>query len=161
LGLSLVLAASAAGAAAERPPKGAGEQAERTKFVGAWKGFAVEGKGETPDRGPVKLEITITEKTMHGLQIREDGNIDHGVGEYTLNLAADPAQLDAAKTGGRGRQQAYVGIYQLQGDTLKWCVSPQKVRPQTFETKKGQFLLILRRAATGGAEPQTRNLPHG
>jgi hypothetical protein len=34
-------------------------------------------------------------RVMHGLQIREDGNIDHGVGEYTLNLAADPAQLES------------------------------------------------------------------
>jgi hypothetical protein len=78
----------------------ADEQAERARFVGVWKGFTVEGKGENPDRGPVKLEITITENTMHGIQIREDGNIDHGVGEYTLNLATDPAQLDAAKTRG-------------------------------------------------------------
>jgi uncharacterized protein (TIGR03067 family) len=93
----------------------------------------------------VKLEITITEKVMKGIQIQGEKRIDHGEGGFTLDLKASPAQLDAAKANERGRQQAYVGIYQLEGDTLKWCVSPQKVRPTTFETKKGQFLLILNR----------------
>lgn len=125
---------------------GGNETNERAKFVGVWKGFAVEGKGENPDRGPVQLEITVTEKTMHGIQIKGGERIDHGEGNYTLALGADPKQLDAAKTVQRGRGQAFVGIYELDGDTLKWCVSPQKVRPTTFETKKGQFLLILKRS---------------
>ena len=47
----------------------------------------------------------------------------------------------------------YVGIYTHEGDTLKWCVSPQQARPQTFETKKGQFLLILKRQS-GAATAQ-------
>lgn len=138
-----LLSVAAALPAAEAGP--ADEAAERAKFVGLWKGYTVEGKGENPDRGPVKLEITITEKTMHGIQIKEGGNIDHGVGEFTLDLSANPRQLDAAKTNPRGRKQAYIGIYTLEGDTLKWCVTPQKERPQTFETKKGQFLVILKR----------------
>ena len=131
-----------------KPPKQAGDESQvRKQFCGFWKGFTVEGKGENPDRGPVKLELTITEKTIRGLQIKNDGNIDHGEGEYTLDLAADPRHLDAAKTAGGGRKQAFVGIYTLEGDTLKWCVSPQKTRPSTFETAKGQFLVILKRAA--------------
>jgi len=142
LGLALLTTATAAG---QRPVKATDEKAERARFVGVWRGFTVEGQGENPDRGPVKLRITITEKTMHGIQIKDDGDIDHGEGEYTLDLAADPPRLDAAKTRGRGRRQAYIGIYTLEGDTLKWCVSPQKVRPETFETKKGQFLVILKR----------------
>jgi uncharacterized protein (TIGR03067 family) len=148
-GLGVVLAVSVI-AAAERPGGSGQEQAARAKFVGVWKGFVVDGKGENPDRGHVELEITVTERTMHGTQIRDDGNLDHGVGQYTLNLAAVPNHLDAAQTVGRGRQRTYVGIYKLDGDTLHWCVSPQKVRPETFETVKGQFLLILRRTAVGG-----------
>ncbi|MBC8869390.1 MAG: PQQ-binding-like beta-propeller repeat protein [Planctomycetes bacterium] len=133
-------------AAADVQETGATEEAaERARFVGVWKGFTVERKGENPDRGPVKLELTITEQTMRGIQIRGNERIDHGEGEYTLGLASTPCQLDAAKTNERGRKQAYVGIYELEGDTLKWCVSPQKVRPKTFETIKGQFLLILRK----------------
>lgn len=135
-------------------PPSRGEAAERARFVGAWKGFTVEGKGENPDRGPVKLELTVTQRTIRGIQIQGTDRIDHGEGNYTLDLGSNPPHLDASKTNERGRQQAYVGIYNLVGDTLKWCVSPQKVRPETFETKKGQFLLILKRDKK--AEPKVK-----
>lgn len=120
----------------------------RKQLCGVWRGFAVEGKGERPDRGPVKLELTITEKSIKGIQIKPDGNIDHGEGEFTFDLAADPRSFDATKTSDR-RKASYLGIYTLEGDTLKWCVSPQKTRPKTFETSKGQFLLILKRDPAG------------
>jgi len=145
---SLLLFVPGATALTAEPAQTPDEQAERARFVGVWRGFTVEGKGETPDRGPVKLELTITERTMGGIQIRDDQRIDHGEGEYVLNLASDPHHLDAAKTRDTGRSQSYVGIYTLQGDTLRWCVSPRKERPETFETKKGQFLLILKKDAT-------------
>jgi uncharacterized protein (TIGR03067 family) len=128
-------------------PKAPSEADERAKLAGLWKGFAVEGKGENPDRGPVKLEITIKGNTMGGIEIKDSERIDHGEGEFTLDLSVNPRHLDAAKTLPRGRKQAYVGIYTLEGNTLKWCISPQKTRPTTFETKKGQFLLILKREA--------------
>ena len=149
-----VLANLLVGATATWPaaPGAPGEEEERARFVGVWKGFTVEGMGEHPDRGPVKLELTITERTIHGIEIQGDTRVDHGEGEYTLELGSDPRHLDAAKTGERGRKQAYIGIYTLEGDTLRWCVSPQKLRPTTFETKKGQYLLILKREkrAEGG-----------
>lgn len=141
----LVLLVSAAISATE--PKAAVEGQERARLVGVWKGFTVEGKGENPDRGPVKLEMTITERVIRGIQIRDKERIDHGEGEYTLNLGASPHHLDAVKTIGQGRTQSFVGVYKLEGDTLHWCVSPQKVRPESFETKKGQFLLIFKRDA--------------
>jgi uncharacterized protein (TIGR03067 family) len=125
------------------------EAGERARFVGLWKGFTVEGAGERPDRGPVQLELIITERTIHGIQIKGDEREDHGQGQYTLELGENPRQLDASQTNERGRVRAYVGIYELEGDTLKWCVSPQKVRPTTFETRKGQFLLILKRDPAG------------
>jgi uncharacterized protein (TIGR03067 family) len=121
------------------------DQQERQKFVGVWKGFTVEGRGENPDRGSVKLELRVTENAMKGLEFKGTNVVDHGEGEFALDLSRNPKYLDAWKTNERGRRQTYVGIYTLEGDTFKWCVSPQKTRPETFETKKGQFLLILKR----------------
>ena len=69
-----------------------------------------------------------------------------GWGEYQLDLKASPQGLDASKTNARGRKESYFGIYSVEGDTLKWCVS-RKERPTTFESTKGQFLLILKREA--------------
>lgn len=132
---------------------------ERARFVGVWKGFAVDGKGETPDRGPVKLELTITERRIHGIEIRGDERIDHGEGEFTLNLDAEPHHLDGTQTNERGREKTYLGIYSLDGDTLRWCVSPRKERPTTFETVKGQFLLILKRAGDTTETPELETPP--
>ena len=132
-------------AATSLPGAEANEPTERQKFVGVWKGFAVEGRGENPDRGPVKLELRITEKTMKGLEFKGANVVDHGEGEFALDLSQNPKHLDAWKTNERGRKQSYVGIYTLEGDTLKWCVSPRKTRPAEFRTGDGGFLLILRR----------------
>ena len=135
-------------AAATLPGAETNEIQERQKFAGVWKGFAVEGRGENPDRGPVKLELQIAEQTIKGLEFKGTNTVDHGEGQFSLDLSQAPKHLDAWKTNERGRKQSYVGIYTLEGDTLKWCVSPQKVRPETFETKKGQFLLVLKRQKT-------------
>jgi uncharacterized protein (TIGR03067 family) len=123
----------------------ASAEAARKQLIGVWKGFAVEGKGERPDRGPVKLELKITESAINGIESKGQGTIDHGEGAYTLDLTQTPACLDATKTNARGRKEEYLGIYSLEGDTLKWCVTRQKQRPTQFETANRAFLLILKR----------------
>jgi uncharacterized protein (TIGR03067 family) len=120
------------------------ETAARRALVGVWNGFAVEGTGEQPDRGPVKIQLTITEQTMKGVQFQGDKRIDHGEGTFTLGLTNQPAWLDASKPRGNNNVDAWVGIYSLQGDTLKWCVR-KKDRPKEFATKDKAFLLILKR----------------
>jgi uncharacterized protein (TIGR03067 family) len=153
--LALAVTAATSGApGADQPPNAPDEKAERARLVGVWKGYTVEGKGENPDAGPVKLELTFTERTIQGIEIREAERFDHGEGEYTLQLDTEPRRLDAAKSRGAGRKQEYIGIYRLEGDTLKWCVSPRKVRPETFETVKGQYLLILKRDKPAGPGAQ-------
>jgi len=130
------------------------EPQERQKFVGVWKGLAVEGRGENPDRGPVKLELRIAEKSMKGLELKGTNVVDHGEGEFALDLSQNPKYLDAWKTNERGRKQSYVGIYTLEGDTLRWCVSPRKTRPTEFRTGDGGFLLILKRQKQAEPKPK-------
>jgi uncharacterized protein (TIGR03067 family) len=137
--ISLVLAATLS-RAADPPP----DAQERKELAGVWKGFAVDGKGEKPDQGPVKLELSISEQAIHGIEFKGETRIDHGEGAFTLDLAAMPRQLDGTKTNERGRKEAWLGIYKREGDTLYWCVG-RRERPETFETFKGQFLLILKR----------------
>jgi uncharacterized protein (TIGR03067 family) len=120
------------------------DAAARKNLVGTWRGFAVDGKGEKPDQGPVKLELTISAEKIKGIEFKGENPIDHGEGTFTLDLAADPRQLDGTKTNERGRKETWLGIYKLDGDTLHWCVG-RRERPESFETVKGQFLLILKR----------------
>jgi uncharacterized protein (TIGR03067 family) len=113
------------------------------KVAGTWKGYVVDGRGEKPNQGPVKLEITVKGDTITAVQ---DGSKDLGEGTFTLKLAKSEKQMDAVRTKNPGKGQTFLGIYSLDGDTLKWCVSPRKKdRPTDFITKTGQFLLILKR----------------
>lgn len=126
------------------PEKSPAEIQLRKDLAGVWNGFAVEGKGEKPDQGPAKLKLTFSEQTIHGIEYKGETPVDHGAGEYLLDLKAAPLQLDGVKTNTRGRKDTWLGIYKLEGDKLYWCVAKRE-RPETFETVKGQFLMILKR----------------
>lgn len=120
-------------------------QPARAKLAGLWAGYAVEGKGEKPDQGPVKLELVITNDLIKATQFKGKDPLDLGEGTFVLDLAKSPGNLDATKkTDNPNRKETWVGIYQLDGDTLKWCVG-RKARPTEFATGQGAFLIILKR----------------
>jgi uncharacterized protein (TIGR03067 family) len=122
----------------------AAEAKERVGLTGIWRGYAVDGRGEKPDQGPVKLELTFSERTIKGIEFKGDEPVDHGEGDYLLDLAAEPRRLDGSKSTLSGRKDVWMGIYKVEGDKLYWCVAKRE-RPTSFETVKGQFLMILNR----------------
>ncbi len=81
---------------AAEPPSD--EAQARKNLTGVWRGFAVEGKGEKPDQGPVKLELSIMGEKIRGTEFKGGESIDHGEGTYVLDLKANPQQLDGTKT---------------------------------------------------------------
>lgn len=112
---------------------------------GTWRGYAVEGKGEKPDRGPVHMELVVKGDVMTATQLGDTGK-DLGEGTYTRGTEGDLKTMDGTRTKKPGAGQKYLGIYKVDGDTLYWCVgTPRNPRPKEFETKKGQFLVILKR----------------
>lgn len=121
------------------------DQKAREKLVGKWAGYAVEGKGEKPDQGPVKLEFVITKDLIKATQFKGKDPLDLGEGSFVLDLVKMPSLLDATKRiDNPNRKETWVGIYKLDGDTLHWCVA-RKARPTEFATGGGAFLLILKR----------------
>lgn len=117
----------------------------RKKLTGTWSGYAVEGRGENPDRGPVKLELTISPDLIRAKQFKGKQAFDLGEGTYKLRLDGKPRHLDGdKKLDNPNRKQVWLGIYELNGDTLRWCVG-KKARPSDFATGDGAFLLILKR----------------
>jgi uncharacterized protein (TIGR03067 family) len=116
---------------------------------GTWRGWVVEGKGETPDRGPVHLELVVRGDRITARRL--DGKDGPGLGEGTFKLAVAGKlrTIDATRSSAPGKGRTHQGIYTLEGDTLRWCVSnPNGERPGDFVTKRGQFLLILKRQKT-------------
>jgi uncharacterized protein (TIGR03067 family) len=125
-----------------------GAQAEMKRLAGTWEGYAVEGRGERPDRGPVHLRLIIDGDKISAVDLGSpDKNKDMGKGAYKLDPGQELKQIDATGIVLPGkREKTYPGIYELDGDTLKWCVDNRaKERPAEFRTIGGKYLLILKR----------------
>lgn len=111
---------------------------------GAWEGYVVEGKGEKPNTGIMHIRLEIDGTKMAGTDLRAKKPL----GEGTFKIDADGKGLDATGTVmGAGKDRTYLGIYAVDGDTLRWCVSnfQVKTRPEVMESKKAQFLMVLKR----------------
>jgi uncharacterized protein (TIGR03067 family) len=60
-----------------------------------------------------------------------------GKGTFKVDASRKPKTIDATTTAG-GRSLTLLGIYELDGDTLKLCFAPPgKPRPSDFTSKKG------------------------
>ena len=60
-----------------------------------------------------------------------------GKGTFKLDASRKPKTIDAETTVG-GRKLILLGIYELEGETLKLCFAPPgKPRPSDFTAKKG------------------------
>jgi uncharacterized protein (TIGR03067 family) len=122
----------------------AAEADDAKALNGVWKGWVVEGRGDDPKQRRMRVEVTIKGDTITAV---EDGSKDLGAGTFTLKFTKDGKQLDATRTKGAASKAGttYLGIYTLEGNTLKWCVGnpPGRDRPTELRSKLGQFLMIL------------------
>jgi RNA polymerase sigma factor (sigma-70 family) len=73
---------------------------------------------------------------------------------YSVDVAAKPPTIDLSPPRDEENDGSYHGIYQIDGDNLKVCLSrPGRKRPEAFEAKEGfhRVLLVLKRDAAGDA----------
>jgi uncharacterized protein (TIGR03067 family) len=129
---AVVLVGLAAGVGAENPGSG-----DRQKVLGVWSG----GRPGDP-KGSIELVITPTE--ISGRNARTGKSL--GTGTYEL----DPAQktIDARGLENPVRGRTYLGLYSIEGNTLKWCAnSRSKKRPKDLVHRpdRDQWLMILER----------------
>ena len=121
-------------------------KAEWKRLEGVWEGYVVEGRGEKADRGPFRLRLTVAGETMTAVDLN-NGNKNLGTGKLALDPTGPLRQLDAfGAVFPAKREKSFLGVYQLDGDTLRWCVgNKQDVRPEEFRSFNGNFLLVLKR----------------
>jgi uncharacterized protein (TIGR03067 family) len=122
------------------------ENADRQKLIGTWTGWIVDGRGDRPNAMIGKIaEMVITERTIRA----RDDQRDMGEGNYRLGRDQGWGTLDAAGVGaGPTRGKTYLGIYQIDGDTLRWCTAnPGRPRPTQLMTRRGDgwYLMVLQR----------------
>ncbi len=139
---------SATPATATRPRPGATAPAPAAAGLnGVWRGWVVRDTGENPNDGEMEMELTINGNTIDGKELstqRAPGGL--GSGTYTMTGNATSGTLDAAQTTGPQAGRTYMGVYEVTGNTLKWCVTGRnRTRPTTMATDKGNYLLILKR----------------
>jgi uncharacterized protein (TIGR03067 family) len=71
-----------------------------------------------------------------------------GKGTFTLDATKRPRAIDARPAAGKGEAPPILGIYELDGDTLKLCFAmPGKERPAAFTSRpgSGHVLTVWRR----------------
>ena len=92
------------------------------------------------------LRLTIDETEMSAVDLAA-GEKAMGSGMYSIDASGDLKRIDATGVVLPGkRERTFLGIYEIDGDTLKWCVdNRQKERPTEFKTGGGHYLLILKR----------------
>jgi uncharacterized protein (TIGR03067 family) len=111
------------------------------QLTGTWKGRV--------ENGATGHEITFADGVVSGVK---DGTRDLGKGAIKLDLTSEPYRLDATEIKGDGAAgKPYFGIFELDGDSLTWCVGTKEV-PTKFETGNGQFKLVLKREAASAAK---------
>lgn len=120
------------------------------KLAGTWEGYVVDGRGENPNRGPVHLRLVISGNQMSAYDLSgPDKGTPLGTGTYRVGSSSPLAELDATGVVLPGkRARTFIGVYEVDGDTLKWCVDNRgKQRPTEFRTAGGKYLLILKRTS--------------
>jgi uncharacterized protein (TIGR03067 family) len=106
-----------------------------------WRG-RIENRG---DRG--EIEMTVNGNRIVARGSDQGGPMESfGAGTFTMTGDGKSGNMDAVYTEGRQQGQVCLGIYQMEGDTLRWCVSNRNgQRPQDFSTGQGNWLMVLQK----------------
>ena len=118
--------------AADTPPEEV-VQKDLKKLEGIWVIESMEADGNpVTNEALLKIEF-LFEKNSCTLQVGEKVLLK---GEIKIDPAATPAVIDFFIKPGPERSARLEGIYQFEGDTLRWCsAAPAKDRPIAFATK--------------------------
>jgi uncharacterized protein (TIGR03067 family) len=113
---------------------------------GTWNLSGQEVDGKTSATGSIRgSKLTVKGNT---LTLTSQGVTSQAT--FQLDAVPTPRRLDVTFTDGPEKGNQYLGIYELQEDTLKWCrTSAGKDRPTAFASKvsSGHILDSLQRAA--------------
>jgi uncharacterized protein (TIGR03067 family) len=138
LGVSILLGLCFAIPSGPARAQGAADKA----LIGEWEGHLTDGDGSNPGQRRMNITLTITDKT-----ITATGGQSQPMGEGTYKVSGK--HIDAKGTSGKYQGHTYLGLFSIEGNTLKWCSGNEnaKDRPAALRTnpKDGHFLMVLTR----------------
>lgn len=118
----------------------------RSSPTGVWRGWVVDGRGENANSGQMEIELTIEGNQITGRELgtrRAPGGL--GGGTFVMTGDGRSGNLDAEGNAGPQDGRSFQGIYEFDGEVLRWCVSNRgRQRPTAMATDRGNYLMILR-----------------
>lgn len=134
--VNLAASGAAGGQANDKPALAA----EVRKFQGAWTlESSVTGGQEVP-ADQLKGLIVIFDGSKHTLK---QGDQVIQVGTQTMDPSKSPKTIDVTMTEGPNKGAVMLGIYEIDGDTLKVCFDPLGTkRPTEFRSPPGSATFV-------------------
>jgi uncharacterized protein (TIGR03067 family) len=124
----------------------AGEKAAVEQLRGSWRPESVTESGRRLTGADLEAYkgMTLTIQDGRSTLKAADGTVLSAC-ELKVDGGRNPKTFDAKEVEGLGVGRIYKGIWEVKGDTLKWCFST-KDRPKGFESKEDAdfFTLVLR-----------------
>jgi uncharacterized protein (TIGR03067 family) len=136
--------------AAGGPTKDASPKGDLEKLQGTWLTVSLVNDGKTlmDDKSPPK-EGPVTKLVYDGDRwIIKVGDKVVASGVFKIDSTRKPKEIDILDESGIRNEKAKLGIYELDGDTYKYCLAPAgKPRPTGFTSKEGtgHSLGVMRR----------------
>lgn len=125
--------------------------AQDKALIGTWEGWLVDGDGSQQAQRRQRISEMVI--TAQQITCKDGGSRSMGAGSYRAGSTGALRTIDATGTAGQPSGKAFQGIYQISGDTLKWCSGNDRARtrPTEFKTNvgNGHFLMILTRKTDG------------
>lgn len=145
VGWMAVVSVALGGMAADEPK--ADDRAAVEQLRGSWRPESVTESGRRLTGADLDAYkgMTLTIQGGKSTLKAADGTVLSAC-ELDVDAGRDPKTFDAKEVEGLGVGRIYKGVWEVEGDTLKWCFST-KDRPKGFEHKEDAdfFMLILRR----------------
>ena len=108
---------------------------EARKFQGTWTFESSETGGKELPIGELKEFLLTFEGNKHTVK---KGDEVIQIGTQVLDPSKSPKTIDVTMTEGLNKGTVMLGIYEIDGDTLKVCFDPQgKKRPTEFKSPPG------------------------
>ena len=141
LGLGCLVPASTVGAAGAQDDT---SKKEMKKLEGTWATVSIEAAGQkVTDEDKIKTRKLTTKGEKYTLKVGDETV----QGTIKINATKKPKTIDVKPDSGTNKGKTLLGIYELDGDSLKICLAlPDKDRPAAFATaaENGQQLVVYK-----------------